>query len=268
MVTIDEIRVMKGQGKSEQDIRDELEKRGVSDRDVENALSQAAIRDAVASQSAQLSGMEGQVQRQQNSGRTQSVAQDMGPQQFQEKGRYFRGRSSQSGEYSSSPREQEAYDEMQPSVMEEDQQAVPEGSEEDYAEEAYAQTGGGYPYDSYSAGYGQYQPYQEAMSSDVITEISEQVVSERLAVLNDKLEEAIGFKGVAETKLSGLDGRLKRIEQIIDRLQLSLLQKVGDYVNDVKDIKSEISETRKSFKKLALKAGGSLGKKGRGREVP
>ena len=41
---------------------------------------------------------------------------------------------------------------------------------------------------------------------------------------------------------------MKRIEQIIDTLQISLLQRVSEYVTDIKDIKNEIEETHKTMK--------------------
>src|SRR3989344_9028985 len=109
---------------------------------------------------------------------------------------------------------------------------------------------GQYGQQDYS-GYQQYQPYQETMGSDVITEISEQVVDEKLSVMRDRLEEAVDFKSGAETKMNMLDKRLKRIEQIIDILQISLIQKVSEYVTDIKDVKNELIETQKSFKSTA-----------------
>jgi len=106
--------------------------------------------------------------------------------------------------------------------------------------------GGGEAYQDYGA-YPQYQPYQEAMSSDVITEISEQVVSEKLMHMHDKLEKALDMRTVIDAKVSNLDERLKRMEKVIDRIQLSILQKVGEYLTDVKDVKKELEETQKSF---------------------
>lgn len=97
---------------------------------------------------------------------------------------------------------------------------------------------------------GEYQPYQEAVSSDIITEVAEQVVSEKLAYLQDRLERALDFRTVADAKISSIDERLIRIEKIMDRLQLSLLQRVGEYISDVGDIKKELIETQKSFKAL------------------
>ena len=114
----------------------------------------------------------------------------------------------------------------------------------------YQQDGGQYGQQEYSQTQ-QYQPYQETMGSDVITEISEQVVDEKLSAMRDRLEEAVDFKNSAEAKLNILDKRLKRIEQIIDILQISLIQKVSEYVTDIKDVKNELIETQKSFKAIA-----------------
>ena len=130
------------------------------------------------------------------------------------------------------------YEDMEPSMLEQN-----ETTEEQFGSENYP---AGYGIDPYA----QYQSYQETMSSDVITEISEQVVSERLTELQDKLERALDFRTVADARLSSLNERLTRIEKIMDRLQLSLLQKVGEYVNDVSDLKQEVRETQKSFKAL------------------
>ena len=135
-----------------------------------------------------------------------------------------------------------------------EQTYVSEAGQQGYAD--YQQQQGqdaSYAGNAYGAGtgYQQYQPYQEGMGSDVITEISEQVVDERLSTIKDRVEQAIDFKTAAEAKLNILDKRLKRIEQIIDILQISLIQKVSEYVTDVKDMKNELVETQKSFKALA-----------------
>lgn len=97
---------------------------------------------------------------------------------------------------------------------------------------------------------GDYQPYQEAISSDIVTEVAEQVVSERLAGLQERLEKAIDFRTTADARLTALEDRLVRIEQIMDRLQMSLLQRMGEYVQDVRDVKQELQETQKTFKAL------------------
>jgi len=109
-------------------------------------------------------------------------------------------------------------------------------------------------YQGYEPGY-EYQPYesyeyQGGISPDTITEISEQVVSERISELRKHLEKVVDFKTTMEAKTESIEERLKRIEKIIDTLQSSVLRKVGDYVTNIEDIKKELIETQKSFTKL------------------
>ena len=159
-----------------------------------------------------------------------SLMQNTGEQQTQEAGEsesidynqqpYDYGQASQQGEYANQGQQTQ-----------------------DYSQQQYS---GGYGQADY--GVGQYQPYQEAMSSDIITEISEQVVEDKLSGMREKMEKAINFGNIAESRIMAVDKRLKRIEQIIDTLQISLLQRVSEYVTDIKDIKNEIEETHKTMK--------------------
>jgi hypothetical protein len=98
--------------------------------------------------------------------------------------------------------------------------------------------------------YPAYEPYTGNISSDVVNEIAEQIIVEKLTPLKDKIERALDFKNIIDTKVDYIDERLKKIERTIDRLQLSVLQKVGEYMTNVEDIKQEIVETQKSFKAL------------------
>ncbi|MFH1425138.1 MAG: hypothetical protein ABIG28_00195 [archaeon] len=240
MGTIDDIRAMQGQGKSEQEIRMELKRRGLSGDNINDAVSRSKIKEAVSSRD----GFSGQSAEQQaglppgqgQEAQRREQAGEMSQQEEQEMS---------SMEYSA-PVQPQSFEGMQPSVMEKGQADQGYQMQEPQSYEEGYNFGGAYN------GYESYQPYQESMSSDVITEISEQVVSEKLSGVQEKLEKAINFKNTAESKLSGLDERLKRIEQIIDRLQLSLLKKVGDYVTDVSDIKREMIETQRSLKKLSF----------------
>lgn len=211
---MDEIQKMQDDGMSDEQIRDSLKRRGVTSGEIENALSQSQIKNAVAQGGS-----------------------------FQEYGVQEQEGNLAGGEYSAPT---QGYEGMEQSML-----SQSGGTEQVYPQQELSQEGysaSGYSgVDAYT-GYPSYQPYQEMMSSDIITEISEQVVNEKLSNVQDKLEKALDFRTVAETKLNALDERLKRIEKILDRLQLSILQKVGEYVTDVKDIKKELEENRKSFK--------------------
>lgn len=98
--------------------------------------------------------------------------------------------------------------------------------------------------------YPSYDSYSSGISADTINEIAEQVMLEKLIPLKDKLEQALEFRNIIDTKITYIDERLRKIEKIIDRLQLSVLQKVGEYVTNVEDMKKELQETQKSFRYL------------------
>ena len=256
MSIIEEVKKMRSEGKSEQEIGQVLKQRGVSDREIDAAISQAQIKEAVSNV-----GMS----EQQNS-ETPSIP-DVGG--FAERAYQYSNREQVAQDYA----QQEQYSGMQPSISSEEQQQYsteypglgteqyPQGGMEQYPQDyvqqgqspqGYQSYGGGVDSGAYG-GYEQYQPYQESISSDVITEISEQVVSDKLAQIRDNIEKTLDFRNSAETKLESLDDRLKKMEAIINRLQLSVLQKIGDYVNDVQDLKKELIETQKSFKAVHKK---------------
>lgn len=107
-----------------------------------------------------------------------------------------------------------------------------------------------YPQPQYEQSMQQYQ----GVSSEVITEISEQVVAEKLSEIRKYLEKVIDVRSMLEAKMESLDERLKRIEKTIDILQSSILRKVGDYVTNVQDIKNELIETQKTFSKMLPKS--------------
>ena len=220
MGKIEDVNKMGQEGMSEAEIVSALRQKGVSESDAYDLISQSQIKDAVSSEEAELDAPS-------PGGAVDYNAPQI--QQYDEMQQYGGVQEQAPQEYSAQPQQQYS--------------ASPE---------QYSQSQGnveqGYP--SYSTSE-QYQPYQEAISSDVITEISEQVVSEKLAGVEEKLTKILNFKTVSEAKISALDERLKRIEQILDRLQLSILQKVGEYVNDVKDLKREVVETQISFTKLS-----------------
>lgn len=232
MSITDDVRRMKAAGQTDQMIMNGLSQQGFSVSEISEAISQADIKQAV------FGG------RQQNPGVTQEF--DGGDQGMYETPVY-------QGEQGLV--QQRGYEGMEPSMA---------AGEQVGGYQDYGATGGVYPAEQPIQGYGEpaveqqysppgatypeYQQYQEGMSSDVITEIAEQVVGERMAQMRENLERVLDFRTVAEAKIEGLNERLRRMEKIIDTLQLSILEKVGEYVGDVKHLKDELIETQKSFK--------------------
>lgn len=103
----------------------------------------------------------------------------------------------------------------------------------------------------YAQQYPEGQAASYSPSSDITTEIAEQVVAEKLGELRKHLEKIADMKTTVEARIEYLDERLKRMEKMMDTLQTSVLRKVGDYVTNVEDIKRELIETQKTFAKLS-----------------
>lgn len=106
------------------------------------------------------------------------------------------------------------------------------------------------PGSEYTYDYSQQTP-QGQVSADLISEIAEQIVAEKMSDVRRHLEKTLDLKTTMEARIEYLDERLKKIERSIDTLQTSVLKKVGDYMTNVQDIKTELIETQKTFAKVA-----------------
>lgn len=234
MGIIEDITKMKQQGKQQSEMLDFLKQRGFSDQDASNIISQAQIKEAITSPSPAP-----------EEAPAEETANINRPLEYQIPSFGMRPATEELGSPQAPlqaplPQEQQyqEYQEITPASQEESYQQEMQPPQQDYTQ---------YPTD-----YSQYQQYASPqISSDTITEIAEQIVTEKLARIRDRLEKIIDLKTVLETKLLNLDDRLQRIEKIIDRLQLSILQKVGEYVINVSDLKKELMETQKSFKSIS-----------------
>jgi len=137
----------------------------------------------------------------------------------------------------------------------------PPAPEESYSENAYApqepqqqqqyeQTQG-----NYNAG------YSGAVSdADTIIEISEQVFLEKSKTTQKQLDKLEEFKTITETKIDNISERLKKIENIIDRLEVTIIEKVGSYGSNLESIKKEMSMIEDSFGKVMKGSSATLRK--------
>lgn len=101
------------------------------------------------------------------------------------------------------------------------------------------------------AGYGAAAP---AMDSDTMIEIANQVFSEKIKKMEKTLEELSELKTLASVKLDGVDERLKKIERIIDTIQIKILEKVGAYGKELESAKKEMSMMQESVRKLGTRS--------------
>lgn len=214
MGILEDIREMQRMGRTDQEIAEELRMRRVPENKIEDAFAQMRIKSEI-----------------------------MGSEQ----------------QDSSIPLPPQAEEEMPLPTQEVDAPSPEQQYQPAEQQEAvYAETPQAYAPAPQQQRYQQYQQYapqqaQPQLSSDTISEIAEQVVSEKIAQIKDKLEKTIDMKTTFEAKTESLNERLKRIEQIIDRLQLSILQRVGAYMSEVDNVKKELIETQKSFKAIPQK---------------
>lgn len=87
---------------------------------------------------------------------------------------------------------------------------------------------------------GAYDQSTAGMNSDMIIEIANQVFSEKSKKIQDKIEEINEFKTLTQVKVDNMEERLKRIEKIIDNLQIKILEEVGSYSNELKKTQKEV----------------------------
>jgi len=74
-----------------------------------------------------------------------------------------------------------------------------------------------------------YYAPQQAIDPETISEIAEQVVTEKLNEFTKKTGDITSFKNTIQDKVADIDERLKRIENSIDNLQQAIVGKIGEF---------------------------------------
>src|SRR4030042_486210 len=89
-----------------------------------------------------------------------------------------------------------------------------------------------------------------AYDTDTVIEIAEQVFSESIKKEQKQIESLNEFATLIETKISNDHERIKRLEEIIDKLQAAILEKIGSYSKNIESIKNEMGMMQESFEKM------------------
>lgn len=87
-------------------------------------------------------------------------------------------------------------------------------------------------------------------NADMVIEIADQIFSEKIKKTQEVVETTSEAVILLQNKIENISGRLSRIESIIDKLQLSILEKVGSYGQNIDSIKKEMSMMQESFSKM------------------
>lgn len=136
---------------------------------------------------------------------------------------------------------------MQQSVMEEGQMPAPQQQFQEYlAPEQPQQQYAEYPYPQPQEQYSSYQP----ASTENLTEITEQIIEEKINEIRKKLADISNYKLITDRKIKNIDERLKKIESYIEELQMKILGKISSSAESIQDVKKEMELMQDSFSKV------------------
>jgi len=153
---------------------------------------------------------------------------------------------------------------MPPAPMPSDEKAtepayVPKTQEMDGQQEAYAPQ----PQEQYSPPQEVYQEYpqqeqyypqesypSENTSADTMIEIAEQVFAEEIKKVEKKIDKITDTQNILQTKVEYSETRLKKIESIIEKLEVAILERIGSYGHSLETIKKEMAMVEDSFSKI------------------
>lgn len=140
---------------------------------------------------------------------------------------------------------------MQPGISDEVQEEIPQPEQEynqnynqEYPEQQDLQDQG------YQGNYPQQDYDKQYSQTDTISDIVNQIVDEKLSKLNSKINPIIESKTLINSQVEKIDERLKKIESIIDQLQMTLIRKAAQQEENIEDIKSEMELIEEGIGKL------------------
>jgi len=218
MAILDRVIQMKNQGIGDEDIINQLKAEKISPKEITDALNQAQIKKAVTGESFDFGEMEPSIMQQE--GEVEVPVPQPSSKTYTPKTKEVNG-------YASSQ------------ILQQYAPAAPQAPIQEMQEEQYSP--------EYYSPQGQYETYSD---TDTIIEISEQVFDEKISETSNQLESLNKFKTISETKLENIENRLRKIELIIDKLQISILEKVGSYGENLESIKNEMQMMQDSFGKM------------------
>lgn len=223
MGLLEKVTQLKKDGMPEREIIAILQEEGKSPGEIMNALNQSQIKRAVSAEE-------------------ESPTDGMTPSMMEEEEALApvpEGTAPQAKE--------ELYYPQIPTPIPQDKNAyTPQGREEAYYEgETYEEEAP--PQEVYAE-----QTYQGEYSynQDATIEIAEQVVAEKMKKFQFQLREAMEFKTIFESRILDLSDRLNRMEKMFDKMQITVIDKVSNYGENLDLMKKEMNMIEDSFAKV------------------
>lgn len=88
------------------------------------------------------------------------------------------------------------------------------------------------------------------MDTETISEIAEQVATEKLNEFKAKTGDLVSFKNTIQERVEDIDDRLKRIESSIDKLQQAIIGKIGEFGESNAAIHKDLDNLHGTVSKL------------------
>ncbi len=228
MSTLDSVTQMQQRGITDTDIITSLRNQGVSPQEINDALNQAKVKSAVydnpASGGSNTEGMQQSIMQDPSQDFSSQITQTTQTQSMQNPEMYL-----PQPQYPQQAAQQQQYQQQIP------QQQIPQEEPQYYPETQYQ--------DNY------YQP-QQTMDTDTITEIAEQIVSEKFSQFEKKTGDLVSFRNDIQERIKNLDDRLRRIESSIDKLQHAVIGKIGEFGDNTEAIHKDLDNLHNTVSKL------------------
>ncbi len=226
MVALDKVKHLKEQGYTDSQIARALQEEGISPREINESLAQVKIKEAVTNPPFQPFEEENNLSSDMQPSLMDNEPAGMNPSQ-------------QEGQYTGEMYLEAPEPGIGPEYM---GQSVPE---------SYTQQTASYPQEAaYEGNYGGGGGGGYSASAETITEITSQIVDEKLKKTMKVVHGLNEFKTLSEEKIEKIDQRLHKIESIMDQMQVSLLRKSFGQEQNIDDIKTEMIKMQEGFSKV------------------
>lgn len=213
MGVLDRFLELQQQGMGEQDIINHLRHEGYQMKEIEDSINQAKIKSAVSQEPEQA---------------MYNYSPETGyPAQTQyTQDQYAQTPTNISGEYP-----QASYQPYDPS------QVDPNQADPNY---------GGFPQEGYEG----YYPGMVPNSTDTITDIAEQVFSEKAGSLLKKVDKLVESDKRYKLEIEDLKERMKRIENSLDDIQKAIIGRIGEFGESTKMVQKDLDNIHKTLSKM------------------
>ncbi|MCR4327346.1 MAG: hypothetical protein NUV46_02075 [Nanoarchaeota archaeon] len=219
MTTLEKVLELKKMGIPESEIQIRLKNEGVSPMEINDAMNQSKIKEAVSGE--------------REYSRIGMVPSIMGGAQDEE------NNSENEETYSPAPSPNEGSPES-PQMRRNEYPGYARDYEEEPAEEEY------YQENSVEG----YEPGSGRVDSETMIEVAEQVFFEKIKDIEKELRNLKEFKTISAPIIEDLNERIKRIEKNFDKMQIAILEKVGSFGRNIDSLKKEVEMVEDSFEKM------------------